>query len=593
MGLIKSLSLGVGVNNKPLRGGLRRSTRLVESWSASVSKIATGTFLGNLATGAISKGLGTITTSVQSAFNFAVRDEQLETAFGTLLGGADKAKRVLGDLRDFGASTPFEFPGIADSAKKLISFGFEQERLLPTLRNLGDVAAGLDIPFADLSDIYGKARVSGKLMTEDVNQLAGRGIPIFDELAKVLGVSAGEIKDLASKGAIDFGHLEQAFQNMTGEGGKFSGMMAAQSKTAGGLISTLKDNINLQLGQIGATIFNVFDIKALIGKAIDIVQGFGPTLEWLSGKAMQLKPVFYQVFNTIGALFGLWWDVVSGVFSAVGSLFSGFGSVTMDGFVRTVVTGLAMLEYGYLNWQKVGTLVLKTIAYRMVAFGNDTVFWFTVKLPAAMKWWSENGLEIMLRFAANGLTMFENFSENVVAIFANLPALISGSMQLGDILKPINRGMIDVVTTALELPTRIEGGLERSLRLQMESLSDELGTGLQTHVSQRLKELIPAAAIETPSITPIQPPEIKTPEVPAIDASAAGKAGNQFAELAEAGTQEYRDAILRFRGLGQPGEDVAKETRDIAKEQLTQLQEVAKNIAAAVSPVPVFTIPGG
>lgn len=591
MGLIKSLSLGIGVDNKRLKKGLRSSTKQVTSWTASIGKIATGTALGNLAGGAISSTIGTIRTNLESAFNFAVRDEQLETAFGTLLGGAAKAKAVLADLRQFGASTPFEFPGIADSAKKLISFGFSQEQLLPSLTRLGDVAAGLDIPFSDLADIYGKARVAGKIMTEDVNQLAGRGIPIFDELAKVLGTSAGEIKDLASKGQIDFGHLEQAFANMTGEGGKFSGMMAAQSKTAGGLISTLKDNINLQLGQIGAAMFKVFDIKGLIGKAIGFIQGMQPTFDWLVGQAVQLRPIFQQTFNVVGSVFMAMWQAASGVFSAIGAIFGSFGSITLQGFVQGVVRGLATVEYAFLNWQKVGSLAIKTILHRMIEFGNEVTHIFTIALPYVVNWWTRQGTRSIAAMAANAMQMFKNLSGNIVSIFANLPGLISGSTSFNDILQPLNRGLLNTVEEAFEIPQRLEGGIERTLRGDLERLQNDIGEGLSVHVQKRLGELIPESTGEG---LDLKPPELPKPGPIAIDG--AGGLGTdvaqQFAGLAEAGSQEYRDAILRFRGLGGDDQDVAKEARDIAKQQLEQQRET-NQLLAGQAPQKVFSIPGG
>lgn len=592
MGLIKSLSIGIGANSKPLRKDLRRASSQVSTWASSVGKIASGVAIGNIASGVIGKGLGTITRSIESAFSFAVRDEQLETAFGTLLGGADKAKAVLSDLRDFAGSTPFEFPGIADSAKKLISFGFEQEQLLPTLTKLGDVAAGLDIPFSDLSDIYGKARVAGRVMSEDLNQLAGRGIPIFDELAKVMGVPAGEIKDLASKGKIGFAELEKAFDGMTGQGGKFAGMMAAQSQTAGGLISTLKDNWNLALGQIGAAVFETFDIKGLIGQAIGAMQGFMPTLTWLLEQAKQLGPIFKMSFRVIFSYYGMLFDIASSVIGAISSLFGGFGSVTMEGFVRGFVTALATIEFGFLNWQKVGVLVIKTIGYRLVSFGNNVIHLFTQTLPTAISWWADSGLDIMMRLAANGLTIFENLGDNIVAIFSNLPGLVSGSVSFSELLKPLNDGMIDVVTNALELPVRVEGGVEKSMREDLESLQGELSNGLTGHINTRLAELIPPAALQTPEITPPSV-DIATPDAAEVlgegQSTLANEVAKQFSGLAESGSQEYRDAILRFRGLGaDAGKDkVMVQQRDLAKLQLDEL----KKINRPNDSTPEFSIP--
>ena len=88
------------------------------------------------------------------------------------------------ELSDFAASTPFEFPEIANAGKSLLAFGFEASKITGTLTTLGDIASSLNIPLGELSEIYGKIKTSGRVFSEDINQLTGRGIPIISELAK-------------------------------------------------------------------------------------------------------------------------------------------------------------------------------------------------------------------------------------------------------------------------------------------------------------------------------------------------------------------------------------------------------------------------
>lgn len=581
MGLIKALSIGVGVKSN-VKKGLKTATKDVSSWASRVSSVATGTVIADVAAGAVSKGLAGLSSTISTALNFAIRDEKLEVAFATLLGGADKAKKVLGDLREFGASTPFEFPALADAGKKLISFGFSQKSLIPEMKKLGDVAAGLDIPFSDLADIYGKARVQGKIMSEDLNQLAGRGIPVFDELAKVMGVPAGEIKKLASTGKIEFADLQKTFTNMTGEGGRFSGMMAAQSQTAGGLISTLRDNINLKLGQIGAAIFKTFDIKGLINRGIGYIQAFTPTLNFLIEQATKLRPVFQQTFNVVSSIFVALWKVASSVVTSIGSLFGDFGSVSMDGFVHGMVEALATVEFAFQNWEKIADLAIHTLAHGMVVFGNDVTHLFTKTIPAVFAWWSENGLDVMMNLTANALTLFENLGSNIVNVFSNIGGLINGSVNLDDLLTPLNDGMLKVVQKAIELPVRVEGGVEKLLREDLERLQNELGAGLDATISKRLDELIPADSVDPAVVPPI---EVVTPE---IDPNLGNKVAQQFAGLAERGSQEYQDAILRFRGLGNTKDKLQKDQVDLSKQQLAELKKANKRNKPA--PVQVSTI---
>jgi tape measure domain-containing protein len=104
-------------------------------------------------------------------------------------------------------------------------------------------ALGAGAPIGEIAELFGKAKVQGTLFAEDINQLVGRGIPVIQEFAKQLGVSEGEVKKLASSGKITFSNLNQAFIDLSSEGGAFFNMMQEQSQTTIGKFSTLKDNI--------------------------------------------------------------------------------------------------------------------------------------------------------------------------------------------------------------------------------------------------------------------------------------------------------------------------------------------------------------
>ncbi len=202
--------------------------------------------------------------------------EQAQVAFGVMMGSADQAKTLIGDLNQFAASTPFEMPGITEAARKLLAFGSSGDQVIPELRAIGDISAGIGAPISEIAELYGKARVQGRLMAEDINQLTGRGIPIIGELAKQFGVAESEVKGLVSEGKVGFSNLQQAFVSMTGEGGQFAGLMAAQSQTLGGLISTLRDNVGMLARDLTADLFDRIDLKGLIAdftEAIPVIKG--------------------------------------------------------------------------------------------------------------------------------------------------------------------------------------------------------------------------------------------------------------------------------------------------------------------------------
>jgi len=239
--------------------GAGKSSSQIEKVKGSLGKLSKVSRKAKVALVSIAVAGGALITKLGG---LAGEFEQTQVAFTTMLGSGERAQVLLDDIAQFAASTPFELPGIQGAAKSLLGFGTNAEEIIPTLRMLGDVGAGLNIPLGELSEIYGKARTSGVLFAEDVNQLTGRGIPIIKELAKQFGIAESEVKGLVSSGAVGFENLEEAFISMTEEGGQFSGLMEAQSQTLLGQWSNLKDSLT-QLGiAIGTSLLPV--LKPLV-----------------------------------------------------------------------------------------------------------------------------------------------------------------------------------------------------------------------------------------------------------------------------------------------------------------------------------------
>lgn len=219
-------------------------------------------FKGALAADIVVKGLEGIASAFVSvgsaAFDLgksfidnASQIEDIQVKFEVLTGSATEAAAVMKDLTTFTATTPFQLEGVAAAAKNLLAFGLESEKLLPTLRQLGDVAAGSGKDFTELATIFGQIRLEGKLTGERLNQLQDAGIPIGPVLKKSLDTGGKSIKDFVAAGKVGFADVEAAFKSLTSEGGLFFQATIRQSKTLSGVISTLKDAFALAGADIG------------------------------------------------------------------------------------------------------------------------------------------------------------------------------------------------------------------------------------------------------------------------------------------------------------------------------------------------------
>lgn len=178
--------------------------------------------------------------------------EQNNIALRTMLGSAQMASQVITEMQVAAKETPFEMQEIVSGGKNLIAFGESADTVVETMKMLGDVASGVSIPINDLITKYGQIRTQGRAMTMDLREFAGRGIPIYSELAKTMKINETQVTEFASAGKIGFKEIEAAFRNMSGEGGKFHDLMKEQSKSLNGMISNLSDSYDILLTQIGA-----------------------------------------------------------------------------------------------------------------------------------------------------------------------------------------------------------------------------------------------------------------------------------------------------------------------------------------------------
>lgn len=177
--------------------------------------------------------------------------QQLEIAFSTMLKSKEKADKLMSELVDIAAKAPFDLQGVASSAKQMIAYGSSAENVGDELVMLGNVAAGVGSQLSEIAYLYGTLRTQGRAYAVDIRQFAGRGIPIYEELAKVLGVTKDEVSGLVKEGKVGFKEVEQAFKNMTSESGIYYNLMQEQSKSLTGQLSNLGDAWDTMLNEIG------------------------------------------------------------------------------------------------------------------------------------------------------------------------------------------------------------------------------------------------------------------------------------------------------------------------------------------------------
>ena len=250
-----ALAFDVFIRDNDLNAMLSKDERRIAEFTQNVesnSDSIVGSFdnigkaVGGIAVGAMLKSWVQDIISVRGEF------QQLEIAFTTMLGSAEKSAALMQQVTETAATTPFDLKGVANGAKQLLAYGESADRVNDTLVRLGNIASGLSLPLNDIVYLYGTTMVQGRLFTQDVRQFMGRGIPLVQELSKELGKTTEEINQMVTDGKIGFPEVQKVIANLTNEGGMFYNLMAEQSKSLTGQIANLGDAWDMMLNDMGS-----------------------------------------------------------------------------------------------------------------------------------------------------------------------------------------------------------------------------------------------------------------------------------------------------------------------------------------------------
>lgn len=216
----------------------------------------------------------------EHVFNVRSQFQQLEISFTTMLGSEQKAGALMSQLIETAAKTPFDMGSITQGAKQLLAYGTAANEVNDILIHLGDISAGLNVPLGDLVYLYGTTMAQGRMYTMDLRQFMGRGIPMAEELGKIMGRTTAEVQQAVTDGKVGADLVKKAIMNMSAEGGKFGGLMEKQSKTLQGKWSNIGDSIDQMFNSMGKKSEGIFgwgldQISALVDNWETVVKVIG------------------------------------------------------------------------------------------------------------------------------------------------------------------------------------------------------------------------------------------------------------------------------------------------------------------------------
>ena len=208
--------------------------------------------------------------------------EQTSVAFTTLVGSESKAKQMLDEITKFASASPFGRMDLTENAKTMLNFGVETGRVIPLLKQLGDISGGNKEHMSGLSLVLGQVAAAGKLAGQDLFQFINAGWNPLQDLSAMTGKSVGELKEMMSKGQITFENITQAMAHATSEGGRFYQMTEKQSQTVAGKFSSMLDSIRTAAESMYGAIQE--PISKLLDMANVVIPAVAGMVSWLFAK---------------------------------------------------------------------------------------------------------------------------------------------------------------------------------------------------------------------------------------------------------------------------------------------------------------------
>lgn len=208
--------------------------------------------------------------------------EKLETSLTTFVGNKAEADALIASIRKI----PMSIKDLSGAAETMMGFGVATNEVAEDLEAIGNIARGDSQRFQSLSLAFSQASSTGKLMGQDFLQMVNAGFNPLDQIAKTTGKDMATLKKEMSEGAISAEMMRQAFIDATSEGGKFNGMLEAQSKTMAGSYNELQRAIDDMFNKIGE------NTEGIMKGAIDVATVLAKNYETVGNVLLQLVATY-------------------------------------------------------------------------------------------------------------------------------------------------------------------------------------------------------------------------------------------------------------------------------------------------------------
>lgn len=246
-GGIRAAFSGLGSMVSGVAGGIsnafRASMGAIAHVAAQTAQVVGNTFLGIGA--AITATLG---ASLIGGFGRLVAIENAEAKLRALGNSAEDVKTIMTNALAAVKGTSFGLDEAATIAASAVAAGIKPgQQLEKYLKLTADAATIAGVPLSEMGSILNKVTTNQKAYSAELNQLADRGIPIYQWLAEEYGVTAAELRDMVAEGKVDAETYRKVIEENIGGAalsagdtttGAWKNVRAAMNRLGAGILGT-------------------------------------------------------------------------------------------------------------------------------------------------------------------------------------------------------------------------------------------------------------------------------------------------------------------------------------------------------------------
>lgn len=355
----------------PTGGGGSMLNRFVTQDQARSVGSKVGRTLGLAITAAAGAGLAGIGYTLTKGFERLQSIDQARFKLKALGNSAETVQTIMDSAMASVKGTAFSMDQAANTAASAVAAGIKPgQELTKYLTTAADAAAVAGTSFEEMGSIFNKVQTNNKAYTDDLQQLADRGLPVFQWLREEYGVTAEALTKMVENGEVDAATFQAAIDKNIGGAAKGMG------QSFEGSVQNLQASVARAGANFLTAIFGGADGAALAGPTEAIGQltvQFDKIGEWVRANAPQIRAFFTtmaedvkvvggQLMNVLGFLadhprlieavviaFAAW-KTIQGV-SALASAIGGVGSA-LD-----ILPGKASTSAGLISKALAGVVI--------------------------------------------------------------------------------------------------------------------------------------------------------------------------------------------------------------------------------------------